>query len=75
MFLKCTGVKYSYQVRIQRRILFPECVVELTAGSMTEYRRSMHRTELAIDWSQLPVSQTLHQPQVYDVSFLQMTKQ
>ena len=31
--------------------------------------RRMHQTETAIDWSWLPVSQTVHHPQVYDVSF------
>ena len=35
----------------------------------------MHRTKPAINWSRLPVSQTLHQPQVYGVRFLQTTKQ
>ena len=42
---------------------------------MTAHRRRMHRTEPAIDLICLPVSQTVHQPQVDDVSFLQATKQ
>ena len=69
MALKCTGVGYSYQVRIRRRIPCPECGVELTAGAMTEHRRCMHGNEPAIDWSRLPVSHTVQQLQVYDVSF------
>ena len=35
----------------------------------------MHETNPTIDWSRLPVIQTVHQPQVYDVRFLQTTKQ
>ena len=35
----------------------------------------MHGTESTIDWIRLPVSQTEHQPQVKNVSFLQSTKQ
>ena len=34
----------------------------------------MYRTEPAINWIRLPVSQTEHQPQVYNVSFLRSTK-
>ena len=34
----------------------------------------MHSTEPVIDWIRLPVSQTEHQPLVYDVSFLRSTK-
>ena len=63
------GVGYSYRVRLQRRILCPECGVDLTAEYMTAHRRHMHRTEPAIDWSRLPVRQIVHQPQVYDVIF------
>ena len=38
------------------------------------HRRRMHGTDTAIDWSWLPVSQTEHQPQVYDVRLPQSTK-
>ena len=72
--LKCTGVRYSYWVRIRRRILCLECGVELTMGSMMAHRQHMHRTEPAIDWIRLPVIQTEHLPQVYVVSFPQSTK-
>ena len=72
--LKCTGVRDSYRVRLRRSIPCPECGFEITAGSMTAHRRRMHGTELEIDWSQLPVSQTEHQPQVYNLRFLQSTK-
>ena len=41
---------------------------------MTAYRFRIHGTNPAIDWSWLPVSQTLYQPQVYNVSFPLMTK-
>ena len=64
--LKITGVGY----------LIPclECRVQLTAVSMkTKYRR-MNGKELAIDWNQLPVSQTEQNPQFCDVIFL-WTKQ
>ena len=67
MALKCTGVGESYQVRFQRHIQCLECGVELTAGYMMEHHHRMHGTEPAIDWSRLPASQTVQQPQVYDV--------
>ena len=35
--LKCMGVGDLYQAILQRRITCPECVVELTAGSMIEH--------------------------------------
>ena len=69
MALKCTGVRYSYQVSLQSQIPCPDCGVELTVGSMIAHRRRIHRTDTAIDWSRLPISQKVHQPQVYDVSF------
>ena len=52
-----------------RLISFPEYGVELTAGSITAHRQRMYGKEPAIEWSRLPVSQTEHQPQVYDVRF------
>ena len=69
MALKCTWVGDSYSVIIQRRITCQEFGVELTAGSMTAQRRRMHGTEPAIDWSRLLVSQTVYQPQVYNMRF------
>ena len=75
MALRCTGVGDSYQVRLQRRIPFPECVLELTVGSMKAHRRRMHRTEPAIDLSRMLVIQTVHQPHVYDARFLRIMKQ
>ena len=36
---------------------------------MMAHRQHMHGTEPAIDWSRLPVSQTEHRHQVYDVRF------
>ena len=74
MALNCTGVGDSYQVILQRQISCLECGVEITMGSMTEHRCRMHGTEPAIDWSWLPVSQTVHQSQVYDVIFPRSTK-
>ena len=56
--LKYTGLGDSYRVRLRRSIPCPECGVDLTTGSMTEYRRRMHRKEPAIDWIWLPFSQT-----------------
>ena len=53
MALKCTGVGDSYQVRLQRQIPCPEWGVELTAGSIMEHHRRMHRTDPAINWSRL----------------------
>ena len=75
MALKCTGVGDSYKVKIRRRIPCLDCGVELTTGSMKEHRHRMHETDPAIDCNQLPVSQTVHQPQVYNTSFPQTTKQ
>ena len=67
--LKWTGVGDYYRARLRKRIPCPECRVELTAWSMTAHYRHMHRTEQAIDWNCLPVSQTKQHPQVYDMSF------
>ena len=74
MVLKCTGLGDLYQVRLRRKIPCLECGVELATRSMTPYHRCMHRTEPAIDWSRLPVSQTVHQPQVYNMRFPHKTK-
>ena len=41
---------------------------------MTEHRQRMHRTEPSIDWNRLPVSQTEHHPQFYDLIFPRTTK-
>ena len=41
---------------------------------MTAHFRRMHGTEIAINWSRIPVSQTEQQPQVYNVSFPLLTK-
>ena len=75
MELKCTGVGDSYQVRLQRRIPCLECEVEIAAGYMTEHRFRMNGTEPVIEWSRLPVSQTVHSPQVYGVIFPRTKKQ
>ena len=37
---------------------------------MTEHHQHMYGTETVIHWSQLPLVQTVQNPQVYDVSFL-----
>ena len=71
--LKCTGVGYYYHMRLWQQIPCPECGFELNAGSITEHRCRMHGTESIIDWNQMPVSQTEHQPQVYDMSFPRTT--
>ena len=47
-----------------------ECGIELTDGSIKVHQRSMHGTELEIDWNRLLASQTEHLIQLYDVSFL-----
>ena len=75
MALKRTGVGDLYRVRLRRWIPFPECRVDITTGSIMAHRRHMHSTELAINWSWLTVIQTVHQPQIYNVSFPQSTKQ
>ena len=36
---------------------------------MMVYRRRMHEKEPEIDWNHLPVSQTEHLTQVYDIRF------
>ena len=54
--LKCTGVENLYPVILRRRILCPECGVELTAGYVMEHRCRIHGTETALDWIRFPVS-------------------
>ena len=53
--LKCTGVVDSYCVRLWQHIPCPECVFELTAGSMTSHCRCIHRTEASTYWNWLLV--------------------
>ena len=69
MALKCTGVGDSYRVRLQRCTPCLECGVDLTAGYMTAHRRHIHGTEPVINFNRLPVSQTVHQTQLYEVGF------
>ena len=75
MALKCTGVGDSYRLRLRRQIPHPECRVELIVGSMKAQHRRMHGTDPSIDWSRIPASQTVHQPQAYDARCPQETKQ
>ena len=75
MAMKRMGVGEAYQVRLRSWIPYLECGEELTTGSMTAHRRRMHRTDPTINWSCLTVSQTVHQPQVYNVRFPRTTKQ
>ena len=72
--LKYTGLGDSYRLRLWRWIPCPERWVELTTGSMTAQRWHMHRTEPAIEWIWLTVSQTDHHLKVYDMNFLSTTK-
>ena len=44
MVLKCTGVGDSYQVRLRKQIPYPECGVDITAGSLMAHRHRMHGT-------------------------------
>ena len=74
MVRKCTGLGDLYRVRFRTQVPCLECGVGLTAGSMTAHCRCMHGTKPAINWSWLPFSKTVHQPQVYDVRFPQSTK-
>ena len=60
--LECTEVVDSYRVRLRRRIPCPGCGIELDAGSMTEHRCHMHRTEPTIYLNRLPVIQMEHHP-------------
>ena len=66
---RCTEVGASYHGQLRRRIRCLECSVELTNGSMTAHQIRMHGSEPEIDWNRLPVLQTEHLPQVYDVIF------
>ena len=66
---RCMGLGVSYCEQLQRRIPWPECGVEITTGSMSAHRRKINETEPVIYWNQLPVSNTEHLPEVYDVSF------
>ena len=72
---ECTGRGANYCNQLRRRIPCTDCGVEFTAGFMTMYRLRMHGTDPEIDWNQLPVSQTEHLPQVFDVSLLKGTSQ
>ena len=51
---QCTSVGASYHERLQIRIPWTECGVELNVGSMTKHRRSIHGTDPAIEWNRLP---------------------
>ena len=42
---------------------------------MAAHRRRMHGNEPVINWSWIPFSHTVHQPQVYDVRFPRTAKQ
>ena len=71
----CTGRGDKYRERLRRRILFPDCGVELNAGSMTAHRRCTHGTGPEIDWNQIPVSQMEHITQLFDIILLTGTSQ
>ena len=75
MVMNWTGMGESYRVKIQRQIPCPECGVELTVGYIEEQHRRMYGTEPPINWSRLPVSHQVHQPQVYNMRFPLMPKQ
>ena len=74
MVMECTGVVDSYWVRLRRRIPLPECIVDITSGYMTSHRFRMQVIDPTIDWSWLPVIQTEHQPQLYNVRFSRSKK-
>ena len=59
----------SYHEQLWRRIPLPKFRVELTYGSMTAHQIRIHRTESAIDWKRMLVSQMEHLPQLYNTSF------
>ena len=64
-----TGKGATYWERLWRHLPCSDCGMELTAGSMIDHLRCLHGNEPAINWDRLPVIQTEHPPQVYEVRF------
>ena len=50
-----TGEGKNYHDHLRRQIPFPECGVEMTAGSLTDHHRRMHGTKPEIDQERLLV--------------------
>ena len=65
------GDKYLERLRIWMPC--QGCGVELTKGSMTAYRRRLHRTDPVIYWDRLQFIQMEHLPQVFEVRFPRVT--
>ena len=56
VFGKCrTGEGATYRERLRRPVLFPYCGVMMTVGYLIAHRRSLHGTNMVIDWEILPV--------------------
>ena len=66
---KRTGDGTTYQERLWCLIPYPDCGVELMAGSMIDHYRNLYGMELGIVWDYLPVSQTENPLNVYEVIF------
>ena len=65
----CTVKGETYICQLRRRIPCTDCGVELTAVLMTAQQWCMYGTEPNIKWNWLPVNQTEHITQVFEVSF------
>ena len=68
-----TGEGATYWKRLRRRVPFPDCWVNMKAGSMTEHCHRLNVTKPEINWYSLPVIHNEHLPQVYKVRFTQDT--
>ena len=62
-----TGEVATYRERLRRKAPFPDCGVEMTAGSITYHIHRINGTEPEIDWDRILVSQHNHIHQVYGV--------
>ena len=58
---------------LRRKMLYLDCGVEITMGSMTSHCQLIHGINTEIDWDRLLVSQHENLPQAYKVRFLNTT--
>ena len=58
---------------LRRKMLYIDCGVDITMGSMTSHCQLIHGINTEIDWDRLLVSQHENLPQAYKVRFLKTT--
>ena len=64
---RSTGEGDNYLERLRRRMLCPDCGVEMMEIYLKYHRRKLYGTNPKIDWDRIPVSQHKHLPQVYEI--------